>query len=59
MAIWGRYQAGKPERIDTGDSAYLLREYALAFGRDWSLWRGRKRDEPARIRAAGIDPDAL
>jgi hypothetical protein len=46
MSIWGRYKDGEPERIDSGDSAYLLAEYRLAFGRDWLLWRGTRRDEP-------------
>lgn len=45
MAIWGRYR-DQVEKIDEGDSAYLLHEYRLAFGRDWVLWRGRKKDEP-------------
>ena len=46
MAIWGRYLTNKPEKIDDGNSAYLVREYVMAFGRDWTIWRGRKRDEP-------------
>lgn len=46
MAIWGRYQGQTPEKIDEADSLYLLREYAMAFGRGWTLWRGRKKDEP-------------
>lgn len=47
MAIWGRYKGtGKVEQVDSGDTAYLLAEYRLAFGKDWILWRGRKKDEP-------------
>jgi hypothetical protein len=46
MTIWGKYKpTGKVERIDEG-GAYLLGEYRLAFGKDWILWAGRKKDEP-------------
>jgi hypothetical protein len=45
MAIWGRCR-GKVEKIDDEDSVYLLREYQMAFGAGWTLWRGRKKDEP-------------
>lgn len=48
MAIWGRYQDKDAEKIDDGDSGYLLKEYQIAFGRDWTLWLGRKKDEPRR-----------
>ena len=51
MTIWGKYKNGVPEKIDSGsvrDIPYLLREYALAFGRDWVLWAGRKSDDPTR-----------
>lgn len=46
MAIWGRYQDKEPEKIDEGNAAYLVGEYRMAFGRDWTIWRGRKKDEP-------------
>jgi hypothetical protein len=45
MAIWGRSDYGV-EKIDDDDSAYLLSEYQLAFGRGWKIWRGRRKDEP-------------
>ena len=49
IAIWGKYQ-GKVERIDTAssqrDASYLVNEYQLAYGRDWTVWAGLKRDEP-------------
>jgi len=51
MTIWGKYKNGVPEKIDSGsvrDIPYLLREYALAFGRDWVLWAGRKSDDPTK-----------
>lgn len=58
MAIWGRStQTGKVEKIDDGDSAYLLNEYRLAFGRSFTLWRGRKMDEPGRC-VGCTDPTA-
>lgn len=52
IKIWGRYQNNDPEVIDqTGrkDIDYLLGEYRLAFGRDWKLWAGRKKDEPQAL----------
>lgn len=49
MAIWGKsVQTGKVEKVDSGDSAYLLAEYRLAFGPGWILWRGRKADDPTQ-----------
>lgn len=53
MAIWGRYCDHQPEKVDEGDSLYLLREYRMAFGREWKLWRGRLSDEP--IEGAAVD----
>lgn len=47
MAIWGRSPYGV-EKIDDDDSAYNLHEYRLAFGPEWKLWRGRKKDEPGK-----------
>ena len=50
MTIWGRYKDGKPEKIDTcskSDAGRMLGEYRLAFGNDWKLWAGRKKDEPS------------
>lgn len=47
--IWGRLKGQQPERVDQcakKDVAYTLREYRLAFGKDWTLWAGRKCDEP-------------
>ncbi len=46
--IWGKYK-GRVERVDScskKDVAYLLGEYRLAFGKGWTLWAGRKCDEP-------------
>lgn len=48
MKIWGKYR-GKVELIDTctkGEAAYLVGEYQLAYGSQWIVWAGLKRDEP-------------
>ena len=50
ISVWGRYKDKAPEKIDQATSessaAYLVREYRLAFGRDWKVWAGRKDSEP-------------
>jgi len=50
MNIWGRYQGRPPEKIDSdlpkNDALRCLYEYRLAFGKDWILWLGRKKDDP-------------
>ena len=50
MKIWGKYKPTRVvELIDTcakKDVGYILREYMMAFGRDWIIWAGLKRDEP-------------
>lgn len=51
VSIWGRYlPTNRIERIDTADkdnaALYLVREYQLAYGADWIIWSGNKRDEP-------------
>lgn len=47
--IWGKYR-GKSEIIDTAetakDAAYLVGEYRLAYGHEWTVWSGRKKDDP-------------
>jgi len=44
--IWGKYKDGKPEKLDQASSDQeamrLLGEYQIAFGKDWSIWKGRK-----------------
>ena len=48
-AIWGKYN-GRVEKIDDipkSDLGYALGEYRMAFGKDWKLWTGLKRDEPS------------
>jgi hypothetical protein len=46
--IWGRYKKNKPEIIDTAesmkDAVYLVGEYRMAYGRDWLVWHGRRKD---------------
>ena len=49
--IWGRYVPNDTvEKIDQAssqkDADYLAGEYRMAFGRDWKIWAGRKKDEP-------------
>ena len=50
MKIWGKYiPTKKAEVLDTctkKELGYMLREYRMAFGRDWIIWAGLKRDEP-------------
>lgn len=50
ISIWGKYKDGKPERLDQASSdreaMRLLGEYQLAFGKDWSIWKGKKAAEP-------------
>ena len=52
MTIWGKYR-GKIEAIDTctkAECAYLVGEYRLAYGRDWVVWAGLKRDDPTAMK---------
>ena len=57
IKIWYRYEGKEPEKIDQcsrSDVAYLLQEYALAFGlmkgqhryKKDKVWAGSRRDEP-------------
>lgn len=49
MIIWGRYLNKQPEKIDDipkHDVQRCLHEYMMAFGKDWKLWIGRRKDEP-------------
>lgn len=54
IRIWGRYKKNAPEVIDEAssqkDADYLVGEYRMAYGRDWIVWAGRKKDgeEPKR-----------
>ena len=52
MSIWGKNkQTGRVEKLDEASKseAYTMaREYQLAFGRDWIVWVGLKRDEPGQ-----------
>jgi hypothetical protein len=48
ITIWGSYKGGEAERIDSAttpkEAEYLLGEYRLAYGKDYYLWIGRKRE---------------
>ncbi len=50
ISIWGKLKGKKPEVIDRAssprDAAYLVREYKMAFGRDWVIWAGRRDQMP-------------
>lgn len=49
MKIWGRLKGREPEVVDEcskKEVSYLLGEYRMAFGKDWVLWAGLKREEP-------------
>lgn len=51
VRIWGRYEGRAPEVVDTvrrADALRVLAEYQLAFGAGWTLWLGRRDDEPRR-----------
>lgn len=51
IKIWGKYQNGKPEVIDTAqnwkEARSLLQEYRVAYGADWIIWGGLKKDMPS------------
>ena len=46
--IWGRYKRAAPEIIDTAesmkDAVYMVGEYRIAYGQDWLVWHGRRKD---------------
>lgn len=46
ISIWGRYKNNKPEVVDRASSEreanYLVGEYRMAFGKDWTIWSGRR-----------------
>lgn len=46
--IWGKYKKAAPEIIDTAesmkDAEHLVGEYRIAYGRDWLVWYGRRKD---------------
>lgn len=46
MKIWSKYiPTGKVEQIDScdkRDANYIVKEYQIAFGRDWKVWAGNK-----------------
>jgi hypothetical protein len=57
--IWGKYKGAVPEIIDTAtslrDAEYLIREYRMAYGKDWLIWQGRRKDRPD-VKAPGLPP---
>ena len=54
MKIWAKnIHTGTVENIDEcskDGAAYLVREYQIAYGRQWIVWAGLKRDEPRNDR---------
>lgn len=51
IRIWGRYKNNAPEVIDEAssqlDADYLVGEYRMAYGRDYLVWAGRRKDGEA------------
>jgi len=47
--IIGKYKNNKPEEIDEAETLkeanYLVGEYRLAFGFEWSIWVAEFKDE--------------
>lgn len=47
IKIWGKYQ-GRTEEIDTAaderEADQMVQEYRMAYGVQWLIWKGRKRD---------------
>lgn len=48
IKVWGRYKKLPPEvlddAVDQKDADYLVNEYRMAYGKDWIVWSGRKKD---------------
>lgn len=48
--IWGKLKGHPTELVDTAtsktDATYMLHEYRMAFGKDWTLWIGKKSEPP-------------
>jgi hypothetical protein len=45
--IWGKYRNNKPEILDTASAAEvekMVGEYRMAYGSDWLIWHGRRKD---------------
>lgn len=53
IKIWGRYKSYAPEVIDEADSEkeanFMVGEYRIAFGKDYLVWAGRKRDVEEKV----------
>jgi hypothetical protein len=54
ISIWGRHH-GRTEKVDSAtnqrDAAYLVGEYQMAYGREWTVWMGRRDEgQPQRDR---------
>jgi len=52
MNIWAKRKNGRPEKIEENvpkrEIYSLLEGYQMAFGPDFVVWAGLKRDEPNR-----------
>jgi hypothetical protein len=60
IKIWGKYLNAAPEVIDTAENlkeaVRYLAEYRMAFGPNYSLWIGRRKDGDAsanRVTSSG------
>lgn len=63
IKIWGRYR-GRTEELDTApnekEADYLVREYRMAYGAEWLVWKGRKKNdqeiaERSNVRLRAVD----
>lgn len=56
--IYGKLLQGGPHAVEEIDSCepkdvgYMLREYRMAFGKDWILWAGKKYPIPGQEKEA-------
>ena len=50
MNIWVQLKNTEPEKVEENvakaDIVYLVGEYRMAYGSDFSVWAGLKRDAP-------------
>lgn len=55
IKIWGRYKNGESEVLDDAtdqnDADFLVGEYRMAYGSDWLIWQGRKKDGTTETRS--------
>jgi len=54
MNIWAQLKSTEPEKVEEnvpkGEVHYLVGEYRMAYGPDYQIWAGLKRDAPNQWR---------